>query len=83
MDFKSDCRMQSTAVLTLQEALEAYLISLFNRTNLCTMYAKHVTIMQKDMQVARCIQERGAKYNNPWRFELLRKERQQLGRRSY
>jgi histone H3 len=46
---------QSTAVLALQEASEAYLIGLFEDTNLCAIHAKRVTIMPKDMQLARRI----------------------------
>jgi histone H3/H4 len=40
------------AVLALQEAFEAYLVGVFEDTNLCTMHAKRVTIMPKDMQFA-------------------------------
>jgi len=53
--FKSDLRFQSTAVLALQEAAEAYLIGLFEDTNLCAIHAKRVTIMPKDLQLARRI----------------------------
>jgi histone H3 len=52
---KSDLRMQSTALLCLQEAAEAYLVGLFNDTNECAIHAKRVTIMPKDMQLARRI----------------------------
>jgi len=51
----SDLRCQSTAVLALQEASEAYLIGLFEDTNLCAIHAKRVTIMPKDIQLARRI----------------------------
>ena len=54
-DFKSDLRFQSTAVLALQEAAEAYLVGLFEDTNLCAIHAKRVTIMPKDLQLARRI----------------------------
>ena len=54
-DFKVDVRLQSTALLALQEAAEAYLISLFEDTNLCAMHAKRVTIMPKDMRLAKRI----------------------------
>jgi histone H3 len=47
--------MQSTALLALQEAAEAYLVGLFNDTNECALHAKRVTIMPKDMQLARLI----------------------------
>ena len=48
--------MQSTALLALQEATEAYLVGLFNDNNECALHAKRVTIMPKDMQLARRIQ---------------------------
>ena len=46
-DFKTDLRFQSHAVLALQEAAEAYLVGLFEDTNLCAIHAKRVTIMPK------------------------------------
>ncbi|ABN64433.1 histone H3 variant [Scheffersomyces stipitis CBS 6054] len=48
-------RWQSNAVLALQEACEAYLVHLLEDTNLCAIHAKRVTIMQKDIQLARRI----------------------------
>ena len=53
--FKSDLRFQSHALLAMQEASEVYLTSLFEDTNLCAIHAKRVTIMPKDMQLARRI----------------------------
>jgi histone H3 len=53
--FKDDLRFQSTAILALQEAAEAYLVGLFEDTNLCAIHAKRVTIMPKDMHLARRI----------------------------
>ncbi|KAF9810277.1 hypothetical protein SFRURICE_010739, partial [Spodoptera frugiperda] len=58
-DFKTDLRFQSSAVMALQEASEAYLVGLFEDTNLCAIHAKRVTIMPKDIQLARRI--RGGK----------------------
>ena len=52
-DRRSEYRFQSTALLALQEASEAYLVYLFEDTNLCAIHAKRVTIMPKDMQLAR------------------------------
>ncbi|KAG8299648.1 histone H3.2 [Homalodisca vitripennis] len=49
-DFKTDLRFQSSA-----EASEAYLVGLFEDTNLCAIHAKRVTIMPKDIQLARRI----------------------------
>ena len=54
-DFKSDLRFQSHAIAALQEASEAYLVGLFEDTNLCAIHAKRVTIMPKDIQLARRI----------------------------
>ena len=54
-DFKNDLRFQSSAVLALQEAAEAYMVGLFEDTNLCAIHAKRVTIMPKDIQLARRI----------------------------
>ena len=54
-EFKNDLRFQSSAVLALQEATEAYLVGLFEDTNLCAIHAKRVTIMPKDLQLARRI----------------------------
>ena len=44
----------------MQEAVEAYLVGLFEDTNLCALHANRVTVMAKDMQLARRIRgERG------------------------
>lgn len=53
--FKCDLRFQSAAVGALQEAAEAYLVGLFEDTNLCAIHAKRVTIMPRDMELARRI----------------------------
>lgn len=52
---KSDLRFQSTALLALHEAAEAYLVGLFEDANMCAIHAKRVTIMVKDLQLARRI----------------------------
>jgi histone H3 len=54
-DFKSDLRFQSAALECLQEAAEAYLVGLMEDTNLCAIHAKRVTIMVKDMLLAKRI----------------------------
>ncbi|KAK3202499.1 hypothetical protein GRF29_161g1452488 [Pseudopithomyces chartarum] len=46
-------RWQSQAVAALQEATEAFLVSLFHDANLCAIHARRVTIQQKDIQLAR------------------------------
>lgn len=54
-DMKNELRFQGTAIEALQEASEAYLVSLLEDTNLCAIHARRVTIMPKDMQLARRI----------------------------
>ena len=52
---KTGLRFQPQAIGALQEAAEAYLVGLFEDTNLCAIHAKRVTIMPKDIQLARRI----------------------------
>ena len=54
-DYKTDLRFQSAAILCLQEAAEAYLVRLFDDANLCAIHARRVTIMPKDILLARQI----------------------------
>ena len=54
-DFKADLRFQLSAIEALQEAAESYMVGIFEDTNLCAIHAKRVTIMPKDMQLARRI----------------------------
>ena len=54
-DFRMDLRFEVTALLALQEAAEAYLIALLEDSNLLAIHAKWVTIMPKDIQLARRI----------------------------
>ena len=53
--YKADLRFQIGAVHAIQEATEAYLVGIFEDTNLCALHAKRVTIMVKDVQLARRI----------------------------
>ncbi|CAB9508460.1 Histone H3 [Seminavis robusta] len=48
----SDLRFQGSSVLALQESAEAYLVGLFEDTNLCAIHGKRVTIMPKDIKLA-------------------------------
>ena len=54
-ELRPGLRFQSSALLALQEAVEAYLVKLFEDTNLCAIHAKRVTIMPKDLLLARRI----------------------------
>lgn len=48
-------RLQTSAVMALQEASEAYLVEVFEDANLCAIHGKRVTIMAKDIVLARRI----------------------------
>ena len=50
---KDGLRFQSAAVLAIQEATEAYMISLLADTNLCAIHTRRVTVMPKDLHLAR------------------------------
>jgi len=49
---KEELRFQSTAILALQEAAEAYLVRLFEDSQMCAIHAHRVTIMPRDMRLA-------------------------------
>ena len=55
INLSTSLRFQSTALLALQEASEAYMVGVFEDTNLCAVHANRVTIMVKDMQLSRRI----------------------------
>lgn len=61
-ELKSAIRFQSSAMMALQGAAEAYLVGLFEDTNLCAIHARRITIMIRDMQLARRI--RGDKFSD-------------------
>ena len=63
LKFKKDARFQSTAVLALQEASEAYMIGMFEDTNLAALHAKRVTIMSRDILLAQRL--RGKIFTKP------------------
>jgi histone H3/H4 len=52
-------RWKAEGLLALQEMAEAYLVSLFEDANLAAIHAKRVTIMVKDIQLARRIRGYG------------------------
>ena len=62
-DFKTDLQFQSSAIGALQEASEAYLVGLYEDTNLCAIHAKRVTIMPKDLQLSLRIRVSGREGN--------------------
>ncbi|XP_069974811.1 LOW QUALITY PROTEIN: histone H3, embryonic [Penaeus vannamei] len=59
-DFKTDLRFQSSAVMALQGSLRGFTLVRppSEDTNLCAIHAKRVTIMPKDIQLARRIRGR-------------------------
>ena len=58
----SQLRFQSTALLALQEAAESYLTGLFEDANLCAIHASRVTVMKKDLDLARRL--RGERFHD-------------------
>lgn len=54
-DFKTDLRIQASALLALQEALEAYLVSFMEEVQLAAIHVKRVTVFQKDVQLVKRI----------------------------
>lgn len=54
----TDLMWQTSAIQALQEAAEAYLVGLFEDTNIVALNSKRVTIMPRDMQVVRRIRGR-------------------------
>jgi histone H3 len=51
--YMTDGRFQASAVGALQEATEAYVVSLFEDMQLCAFHAKRITIQPKDMYLTR------------------------------
>ena len=58
-DYNTEFCVQGVALDALQDATEAYLIGLFEDTNLLAIHAKRVTITTKDMQLAQRIRGGG------------------------
>ena len=52
-DYRTELRWQAAALCALQEAAEAYLVGMFEDTNLLCLHAHRCTIMTKDVQLAR------------------------------
>ena len=52
-DHSTQYRVQASAIAALQEASEDYLVKLLEDTNICAIHARRVTILPKDMQLAR------------------------------
>lgn len=50
--YRSDIHFQSPALHCLQEAAEAYLVGIFEDTNLCCLHAKRSMITVEDMALA-------------------------------
>ncbi|KAL0906573.1 hypothetical protein M5K25_025075 [Dendrobium thyrsiflorum] len=48
-------RWRAEALVAIQEAAESFVIELFEDANLCAIHAKRVTLMQKDIHLARRI----------------------------
>ncbi|XP_021280145.1 histone H3-like centromeric protein HTR12 isoform X2 [Herrania umbratica] len=55
-------RWKAEALVAIQEAAEEYLVQLFGDAMLCAIHAKRVTLMKKDIQLARRLGGMG----QPW-----------------
>ena len=58
-------RWQSTAILALQEAAEAYMVGYFEDANQCAIHAKRVTVMPKDFALANRIRTKNTDAPDP------------------
>ena len=54
-DFRMDLYFQSSAFMAIQEAVEAYLVNLFEATNLCTIHRNQQTIVPKNFSLVKAI----------------------------
>lgn len=52
-DYKEDMRFHCSAIIEMQNVCESYLVGLFKDTVLCAIHAKRVTVIPKDLQLAR------------------------------
>merc|ERR1712078_692865 len=52
-EHNADLMFQGQALLALQEAAEMYMVGMFEDTNLAAIHAKRVTIMPRDLSLAR------------------------------
>lgn len=61
LEFHHGLRWRVDAIEALQHAAEDYLVNLLTDANLCAIHAKRVTLMEKDMYLARRI--RGLRFD--------------------
>ena len=54
-EYDAEMRFQPSALEAMQEACENYLVNLFEDSQLCAIHANRVTVMKKDMHLARRI----------------------------
>lgn len=54
-DYKVDLRFAADAIKALQESAEAYLVGLFEDSQLAALHAKRVTVMPTDMKFVRTL----------------------------
>lgn len=53
----AEIRFKKTAIDALQEAAEAYIVGMIEDSQLCCLHAKRVTLMQKDIELAKKIRK--------------------------
>ena len=57
--FQKELRFQANAIFALQEATEAFVVSLLEDSVLCAHHARRVTVMKRDINLARRIRGDG------------------------
>ena len=55
MKYNTEMRFQRAAIQALQEGSEALLVKLFELTNILASHAKRITILKKDVELAKYI----------------------------
>ena len=70
--YKNEVRFQSSAILCIQEAAEAYIVELLEDTNLCAIHARSCSIRPKDLQIAKRLRRNrqlpAYVYSDPMKF---------------
>ncbi|CAD8067883.1 unnamed protein product [Paramecium sonneborni] len=52
---EKEMRFQSSAILALQEATEAFIVNMLEDSVICAHHARRITVMQRDINLARRI----------------------------
>ena len=56
-DFNTNMRFQQESILALQDASEAYIVSILSKSNMAAIHARRVTLMPKDVDHIKLVLE--------------------------